>query len=115
VTISWPFDPTVDAGLAAMSLGYAWLARRVGAPRRNAFYFCIGLLIVWLALETPLDTLADHYLMSAHMAQHMLLMAVARHFSSWASTGPGQGCCFESLSSVHSPSRSPLRRPTPRP
>jgi putative membrane protein len=80
VTISWPFDPTVDAGLAAMSLGYAWLARRVGAPRRNAFYFCIGLLIVWLALETPLDTLADHYLMSAHMAQHMLLMAVAPPF-----------------------------------
>lgn len=80
MTIAWPFDPSVDAGLVALSLGYAWLARRVGAPRRNALYFCIGLLVVWLALETPLDTLADHYLMSAHMAQHMLLMAVAPPF-----------------------------------
>ena len=78
--IAWPFDLSVDAGLVALSLGYAWLARRVGAPRRKALYSCIGLLVVWLALETPLDTVADHYLMSAHMAQHMLLMAVAPPF-----------------------------------
>ncbi len=63
VMIARQFDPTVDAGLATLSVGYAWLARRIGSPRRNALYFCIGLLVVWLALETPLDTLADHYLL----------------------------------------------------
>ena len=80
MTIAWPFDPSVDAGLAALTLGYAWLARRVNAPRRNSVFFGVGLLIVWLALETPLDTLGDHYLQSAHMAQHMLLMTVAPPF-----------------------------------
>ena len=35
---------------------------------------------MWLALETPLDTLSDYYLMSAHMAQHMLLMGIASPF-----------------------------------
>ncbi len=42
--IARQFDPTVDAGLAKLSVGYAWLARRIGSPRRNALYFCIGLL-----------------------------------------------------------------------
>jgi hypothetical protein len=40
--IAWPLDPSVDVGLAALSLGYAWFVRRVGAPRRNALCFCIG-------------------------------------------------------------------------
>lgn len=80
MTIAWPLDPTVDVGLAAGSLGYGWLARRMQVPLRSPIFFGIGLLIVWLALETPLDTLADHYLQSAHMAQHMLLMSVAPPF-----------------------------------
>src|SRR3979490_1294491 len=29
--------------------------------------------ILWLALETPIDTISDHYLDSVHMLQHVLL------------------------------------------
>jgi cytochrome c oxidase assembly factor CtaG len=77
VTISWPFDPSVDVGLVVLAVGYAWLSRRTNAPPHRAVFFALGLLVIWLALETPLDTVADHYLQSAHMAQHMLLITVA--------------------------------------
>jgi len=39
--------------------------------------FSQGMLVLLLALATPLDDLADHYLFSAHMVQHLLLTLVA--------------------------------------
>jgi cytochrome c oxidase assembly factor CtaG len=76
--LSWPLDPTVYAGLVVLFFGHAWLARGVGdVRRRHSFYFWLGLLIVWAALETPIDTIADHYLDSVHMLQHVLLGFVA--------------------------------------
>ena len=88
MTLVWPWDPTVLFGLAALSVGYAWLARSTNAPRRGVVYFGIGLVVVWVALETPLDSLADDYLQSAHMAQHMLLMTVAPPFLLLGLTAP---------------------------
>jgi putative membrane protein len=76
----WPLDPSVYIGLAALLAGHAWLAHREGAPRRRQVYFGIGVLLIWAALETPLDTLGDEYLQSAHMVQHMVLMACAPPF-----------------------------------
>ena len=35
--------------------------------------FSLGLVATLVALATPLDTLADHYLFTAHMLQHLLL------------------------------------------
>lgn len=76
--MSWPLDPTVYAGLVALYLGHAWLARDLGdVQRRHSLYFGLGLLTIWVALETPLDTIADHYLDSVHMLQHVLLGFVA--------------------------------------
>lgn len=76
--MSWPFDPTVYAGLAALALGYAWLARSVtDARRRHAIYFGLGVVTLWVALETPIDTISDEYLDSVHMFQHVLLGFVA--------------------------------------
>jgi cytochrome c oxidase assembly factor CtaG len=75
--LAWPLDPTVVAGIVALGVGHALLARRLGAPIRCSLYFAAGLLVIWGALETPLDTLGDHYLQSAHMVQHMLLLAFA--------------------------------------
>jgi putative membrane protein len=76
--ITWPFDPTVYAGLVALFLGHAWLARRVDdAQTKHTLYFGLGLVTLWVALETPIDTLSDHYLDSVHMLQHVLLGFVA--------------------------------------
>ncbi len=76
--MNWPLDPTVYAGLVALFLGHAWLARRVDdAKPKHTFYFGLGLIALWVALETPIDTISDHYLDSVHMLQHVLLGFVA--------------------------------------
>jgi len=76
--LSWPFDPTVYGGLLLLGLAYAALARgRSDAGHRQSLYFLFGVLTIWLALETPLDTVSDRYLQSAHMLQHVLIGLVA--------------------------------------
>ena len=76
--MTWPVDPTVYAGLLALLFGYALLARSAAdVRRRHTVYFVAGLLVLWLALETPLDTISDLYLDSAHMLQHVLLAFIA--------------------------------------
>ncbi len=76
--IRWPFDATVYAGLTVFCLGYAWLARAAGgSTRRHWTWFALGVLTLWVALETPIDTISDDYLDSVHMLQHVLLGFVA--------------------------------------
>ena len=76
--MSWPVDVTVYAGLVVLFLGHAWLAGKVeDAERKHTLYFGLGLLILWVALETPIDTISDYYLDSVHMLQHVLLGFVA--------------------------------------
>ena len=76
--MTWPVDPTVYVGLVVLFLGHAWLAGTVDdAQRKHTLYVGLGLLTLWVALETPLDTISDHYLDSAHMLQHVLLGFVA--------------------------------------
>ena len=76
--MTWPVDPTVYAGLIVLFLGHAWLAGSVtDAQRKHTLYFGLGLLTLWLALETPIDTISDRYLDSVHMLQHVLLGFVA--------------------------------------
>jgi len=75
--IGFPFDPSVYLGLMALAVAYAALARGERVRWREAGAFGLGLIVIWGALETPLDPLGDTYLQSAHMLQHMLLMVVA--------------------------------------
>jgi len=76
--MSWPVDPTVYAGLLVLFFGHALLARDApDASRRHTVYFLAGLFVLWVALETPLDTIGDDYLDSVHMLQHVLLAFVA--------------------------------------
>ena len=76
--IGWPVDLTVYAGLIVLFLGHAWLASTVtDAQRKHTLYLRLGLVTLWFALETPLDTLSDYYLDSVHMFQHVLLGFVA--------------------------------------
>jgi cytochrome c oxidase assembly factor CtaG len=79
---SWTFNPIV-----ILALGFAaWLymrAYRRAATRSDAIgaghwipYMC-GLLVIAVALLSPLDPIGDRYLLSAHMAQHVLLSDIA--------------------------------------
>lgn len=75
---TWPFDPTVYAGLIVLAAGYQWLAR--GLPdvqRSHRLWFGAGVLTLWFALETPIDTISDNYLDSVHMLQHVMIGFVA--------------------------------------
>jgi putative membrane protein len=76
--LSWPLDLTVYGGLVALFFGHAGLAGMVSdAHRKHSLFFGLGLLALWVALETPIDTISDHYLDSVHMLQHVLLGFVA--------------------------------------
>ena len=43
-------------------------------PRRKAVLFYAALLIFYVAVGSPLDQIAEGYLLSAHMLQHQLLI-----------------------------------------
>ena len=45
--------------------------------RAQRVMFILGALTLLIALGPPIDDWADHYLLTAHMAQHLLLMLVA--------------------------------------
>lgn len=79
--MSWPFDPTIYAGLVAAFLAHAWLARSVpDAERKHTLWLIAGLATLWAALETPIDPVSDRYLDSVHMLQHVLLGFIAPPF-----------------------------------
>jgi len=70
----------VLAGTVALAAAYLWLIGRRGvvtewSPMARA-YFAGGLLLLFLALESPIDVGGDHYLFSLHMLQHLLLAMV---------------------------------------
>ena len=88
---NWLPDPVPLIGLLALQLGYLlcvgpWRGRfaaygsleqpggSVGWGRRVVFV--AGVLALGLALASPLDLLADRYLLSAHMIQHILLTII---------------------------------------
>jgi cytochrome c oxidase assembly factor CtaG len=70
----WDWEPSVMVGCAALLVAYG-AALRFRFSKRAGF-FVAGIYILFLALVSPLDMLADHYLLSAHMLQHILLMLV---------------------------------------
>lgn len=78
---SWTWEPTVLAGIVALAAGYVWLLRTGGRQESwlpsSRIYFAGGLLVLFLALSSPIDTGGDRYLFSLHMLQHLLLAMVA--------------------------------------
>lgn len=79
LSTTWVLDPTVLAGCVALLAGY-WAALRgvSGTPHLagRAWLFALGVAVLAFALVSPLDTLGDRYLFSAHMLQHLLLILV---------------------------------------
>jgi len=73
LTTIWDWEPTVLIGCADLLIAY-WLCARPLTGR--AWLFGGGVLVLALALLSPLDTLGDTYLFCAHMVQHLLLILV---------------------------------------
>ena len=75
--ITWHLDPSVVIGLLLLTGAYA---AGVIVPRRatggQVASFLSAMLVLFLALESPLDTAGDTYLLSAHVVQHLLLVLV---------------------------------------
>lgn len=84
IATRWSWEPTVLLGLelalAVYLAGVFPLRRRYGwasrVERRRVVAFVAGLLTIFVALVSPLDFVADRYLFSAHMVQHLLLILV---------------------------------------
>jgi putative membrane protein len=79
----WSADPSVYVGVAAMTTAYFYGIRRTlpggisSVSRWRIASFLGGMLSILLALVSPLHDLADNYLFSAHMAQHLLMTLIA--------------------------------------
>jgi cytochrome c oxidase assembly factor CtaG len=70
MVVDWPL-----AGLVVAALLYALGRRERGALRRDACFYG-GLLVLVVAIDSPVDTYADR-LFWVHMVQHVLLTMVA--------------------------------------
>jgi putative membrane protein len=76
--MGWSFEPTQLAPIALAGLLYArraqTLARRGRpVPAAKILSFAAGLLVLVLALVTPVDSIGENRLFSAHMAQHLMI------------------------------------------
>lgn len=73
-TNGWDWKPSVVIGCLALIAAYGALT--VFRSLRRTTAWAAGVLLILVVLVSPLDTLADSYLFSAHMAKHMLLVLV---------------------------------------
>jgi cytochrome c oxidase assembly factor CtaG len=81
-TIAWSLAPSVLVGVAVLAILYAlaWRRGRAGdSPHRPGYgrmaLFATGLLVILLALVSPIDELGDQLLVM-HMVQHVLLLDI---------------------------------------
>lgn len=84
----WVWEPRPDVWLliAALLSGYWWsvtrlrqkLAEPTPPPSRAMWSrFVAGVVVLWFAVDWPMDRLGDDYLFSAHMVQFLLVTMVA--------------------------------------
>ncbi len=79
----WTIEPAIVVSLVLAAALY-WLgvrySRRAGLARRLTWWrsacFAAGLLVIFFALDGPMDSAADMWL-TAHMVQHELLVMIA--------------------------------------
>ena len=60
----------------ALAAGYLFITRTSSFSRQKAS-FIAGSVVLFIALGPPLDDWSDHYLLLAHMVQHLLLIMLA--------------------------------------
>ncbi len=70
--LPWTWNPAVTLS-ALLALAAYIIAFRVN---RRIGWFAAGLVVLLFTLQSPLNTLANGYLFSAHMVQHILLLLI---------------------------------------
>jgi putative membrane protein len=85
----WRYNshPEVWLIVVTAGAGYWYAVTRIGprivgpgtaaVSRRQVMWFASGLAVLWLASDWPLHDLAENYLYSAHMVEHLLISLVA--------------------------------------
>ena len=77
---SFPIPLTILLALVVFFYARGWLHLKKAFPKiitlRHIATFMGGIASIWIAVATPLAAL-DHELLTVHMVQHLLLMAVA--------------------------------------
>lgn len=76
---AWHAHPDVWLMVIAIGVGYWWAITRwgPGASRRQVVLFGLGLAALWLHSEWPMHDIAEHYLFSVHMGQHIGYQLIA--------------------------------------
>jgi cytochrome c oxidase assembly factor CtaG len=73
LSIAWEFEASVCIGCPLLIVIYFW---RVRAGFWRRLCFILGIVVMFVSLESPIDTLGESYLFSIHMAQHLLLILI---------------------------------------
>lgn len=82
---AWSWEPGILTGLALQVGAYLacvgplrrWFPGSARVPRQQVQLFLLGVLVLFIALVSPLGILSDGYLFSAHMLQHLLVTLIA--------------------------------------
>lgn len=83
---AWEARPDVWLLIASMAVGYWWSLTRLrpklpGPPdppsRSERARYAAGVVVLWIAVDWPMDRLGDDYLFSAHMVQFVMITMVA--------------------------------------
>jgi cytochrome c oxidase assembly factor CtaG len=70
---SFTFEPVYLAATAAAAALYVRAARREPPSAWRAAVFALGLALVAVPLNSPLETVAEHYLLLAHLLQNAMI------------------------------------------
>ena len=83
---TWHAHPDIWVGLVLLAAGYAWAVnvlgpRKVDGDARPAtpgqiFAFYSGVLVLWFSADWPVHDIAENYLFSFHMIQHLAFMLI---------------------------------------
>ncbi len=76
VLSSWSLSPALAGGVVVLLLVYVRGWRRLGLPATRLGAMAAGLAALVVAIASPIDALAG-LLLSAHMVQHLMLLAIA--------------------------------------
>ena len=75
--LKWSIHPSTVIGLGVLAALYVWRASRGGPDERTSgarkLSFFSALFVIFASLNGPIHDLADNYLFSGHMVQHLLL------------------------------------------